>query len=161
MRPFNRKKVVEKTDTTTLTRTVTVNRSLAPQHLLGLTGRKQYTDKSVVATMPSLGTGVERIQVEFFKLNRWISDNDLVKEYQQRGLIPDPYAQTQVNINDPAFADAHPNGTYWQDSDNKWCFVNFDWDENYTHDVCVDHNGAGGWATNWWFGGVRKSSQTG
>lgn len=140
--------------TNILTRNVTVNRDLIPQQLLDLTGRKQYTNQSVVTSMPHNGTGTQQVQVEFFKLSRYVSDDELEREYQQRGLTPDPYAQTQVNIDDPAFADNHPNGTHWKDANGNWCFVTFPRSDDERN---VDVNRSDyGWSDSWWFGGVRK-----
>lgn len=139
----------------TIVRTVKVNRDLTPQQVLDATGRNQYTDKSVVATMPSNGTGVEEtVTVEFFKLARYVSDDELQHELDERGLTRDPYAQAAVNEADPAFADEHPNGTHWKDADGKWCFVAFGRDVDRRH-VCVYRHDSD-WDAIWWFGGVRK-----
>ena len=112
-----------------IVRPVTVNRSRTPQDMLDATGRNQYTDKGVVKAMPR-GYG-DTVDVYFFKLdlsksNGYISCADLAKEYALRGLVPDPYAQTEVNIDDPSFADEHPNATQWQDGDGKYCYACFD-----------------------------------
>jgi len=133
-------------------RTVTVNYDLTPHQLLNLTNRRQHTDQSVVATMPHTGTGTEQVQVEFFKLNNSpIRNNDLEKEYQHRGLTPDPYAQAQVNIDDPNFANNYPNSTHWKDASGNWCIVNF----NNCGDRLVGVYSSV-WADYFWFGGVRK-----
>jgi hypothetical protein len=132
---------------------VQVDRTRTPQQILDTTGRTQYTDHNVVDSMPR-GEGDED-DVYFFKVGRFISDADLKKEYKLRGLVPaDPYAQAQVNIDDPAFADEHPNGTHWKDADGRWCFASF-YQWLVGRGVLVDRND-GGWNDDWWFAGVRK-----
>lgn len=140
-----------------IVRYVKVDRSRTPQAVLKATGRRLYTTDSVVATMPR-GTGDEA-EVHFFKLDLserggWISDADLDKEYELRGLNPaDPYSQAAVNEANPAFADDHPNGTHWRDADSKWCFATFSqWDGGRG----VGVGRARAWRVNWWFAGVRK-----
>ena len=135
-----------------IVRHVTVNRKRSPMEALDATGRKQYTDNSVVVGMPR-GEGKET-DVFFFKFDRYVSDNDLEKEYELRNLKPDPIAQVAVNEADPAFADEHPNGTHWKDENGNWCFAAFG-RRGGGRSVGVgrdDH----GWLGGWWFGGVRK-----
>jgi len=132
-----------------------VDRTRDPQQALDATGRRQYTDSDVVATMPSGGTGVsENVTVEFFRLGKYVSDDELAKAYEERGLVPNPYAQAAVNEADPEFADEYPNGTHWKDEDDKWCFVAFN-RRDVGRDVYVDRYDYV-WNDYWWFGGVRK-----
>jgi hypothetical protein len=65
-------------------RHVTVNRARAPEEMLKVTGREQYADPKVVATMPRDGRAED--DVFFFKLGCIVSDADLRKEYDLRGL---------------------------------------------------------------------------
>src|SRR3989338_8510536 len=136
-----------------IVRRVPVNILRTAEQALDATGRKQYTDSDVVAAMPK-GAGGE-VEVHFFKLDRYISDNDLEDEYASRGLKPaDPCSLAAVNEANPAFADEHPNGTHWKDAKGKWCFASFNrWDDE--RELCVDRND-GGWFDSWWFAGVRK-----
>jgi hypothetical protein len=136
-----------------ITRRVKVNCQLTPQAVLDATGRKQYTNSDVVANMPK-GEGDEA-EVVFFKLGRYVSDADLEKEYEKRGLKPaDPYSLSAVNEADPAFADEKPNGTHWQDENGCWCFATFNrWNAGERY-VYVYRNG--GWGVGWWFAGLRK-----
>lgn len=136
-----------------IVRTVKVNRNRSAKEALKVTGRNQYVDDSVVKAMPK-GEG-EETEVVFFKIGRQVSDDELDKEYELRGLKPaDPYSQAAVNEADPAFADEHPNGTHWKDKDGKWCFATFDRfaDERF---VVVSRRGRD-WGDGWWFAGVRK-----
>jgi hypothetical protein len=134
-------------------RRVKPDRSRTPQAMLDATNRKQYTDRKVVDAMLR-GEG-EEVEVVFFKLGRWISDADLEKEYELRGLIPaDSYSQTAVNEADPAFADEHPNGTHWKDAQGNWCFSAFGgWDGGRR--VSVRRSGSE-WRGGWWFAGLRR-----
>ena len=135
-----------------IVRNVAVGRSLTPQEALTATGRKQYVDDEVVATMPR-GEGNEGETV-FFKLDRWVSDDELKKEYELRGLIPEvPYTLAAINAADPAFADNHPSVTHWRDAGGRWCYVAFRrWhDERRVYVRRYD----GQWHDSWWFAGRR------
>ncbi|MFA6458835.1 MAG: hypothetical protein WCV79_00315 [Candidatus Paceibacterota bacterium] len=145
-----------------IVRTIKVNRSRFPQEAIEATGRAQYTDRKVVDAMPK-GEGDE-VEVVFFKpdlsnRNGFISDDDLEKEFELRGLKPvDPISVAAVNEADPAFADEKPHGTHWKDAKGNWCFATFNrWDGGRL--VNVNRNGdgwGGGWLGRWWFAGVRK-----
>jgi len=136
-----------------IVRRVRVDRSRSPKAALEATKRNNYLNDSVVATMPQ-GVG-EEVDVVFFKIGRYVSDAELQKEYELRGLIPaDPYSLASVNETDPAFADDRPNGTHWKDSSGKWCYAVF-----YRSDVGRHVNvrrSDYGWADVWWFAGLRK-----
>jgi hypothetical protein len=138
--------------TNTVIRIVKVNRNRTPQEVLDATKRNQYTDKAIVKTMPK-GEGDE-VEVTFFKLGRYISDADLAKEYEARGLRPDQYAQAAVNEADPGFADEHPNGSHWQRTDGGYNFLTFSrWNDERSV-YCNRNDNA--WNDPWWFAGVRK-----
>ena len=131
------------------------NRNRTPQQVLDATGRKQYTDSKVVKAMPK-GEGDET-DVHFFKLGRYVSDADLEKEYELRGLKPaDPYSLAAVNEADPAFADEYPNGTHWKDASGNWCYAAFNqWNDDERR-VNVDRGDDSDWLVSWWFAGLRK-----
>src|SRR3989344_4353986 len=141
-----------------ITRHVHVDRTRTPQEVLDATGRAQYTDRKVVDAMPK-GEGNE-VEVVFFKpdlsqRNGFISDDDLEKESESRGLKPaDPISVAAVNEADPAFADEKPHGTHWKDAKGNWCFATFGhWFGERL--VCVSENGSD-WDVRWWFAGLRK-----
>lgn len=138
-----------------IVRRVKVDRSRNPQRVLDATGRRQYADPDVVADMPGSGNGTEEVEVHFFKLGRYVSDDELEKEYDLRGLKPaDPYSLAQVNADDPAFADERPNATHWQDAGGRWCYAAFHrWDGERRVHV---HRHARVWHVFWWFAGLRK-----
>lgn len=142
----------------TLVRTVKVNRNRSPQQALVATGRVQYTDQEVVDRMPK--ALADEVEVMFFKpdlteRDDYISDDDLEKEYELRGLKPaDPFSVAAVNEADPSFADEHTHGTQWKDMNDKWCYATFGrWDGE--RGVDVDQYDSG-WIGGWWFAGVRK-----
>ncbi len=141
-----------------IVRKVKVNRGRSQQEAIEATGRAQYTDRKVVDSMPK-GEGDE-VEVVFFKpdlsqRNGFISDDDLEKEFELRGLKPaDPISVAAVNEADPAFADEKPHGTHWKDAKGNWCYAAFRrWDVG--REVSV-YRGGSGWDDHWWFAGVRK-----
>lgn len=138
-----------------IVRRVKVNRNRTPQEAIDATGRRQYVDISVVDAMPR-GEG-EGSEIFFFIPDRLLSDDDLEKEYELRGLKPaDPYSLAAVNEIDPAFADNYPNSTHWKDSNGKWYYAAFDHWVGRGRSVGVDRHTIG-WAANClWFAGVRK-----
>jgi hypothetical protein len=136
-----------------ISRLVSVKRNRTPQQALDATKRVQYTTASVVNSMPK-GEG-DKVEVVFFKVGHYVSDTDLEKEYELRGLKPaDPYSLAAANEADPTFADEHPNGTHWKDADGKWCFAAF---RRWVGERSV---GVGrrvsDWSDDWWFAGFRK-----
>ncbi len=141
-----------------IVRKVTVNVNRTPQEALDATQRKQYTDRKVVDCMPK-GLGGE-VEIVFFKLDLserdgYISDDDLEKEYELRGLKPAaPFSVAALNEADPAFADEKPHGTHWKDENGKWCYAAFfRWSgERGVYVYRSDRD----WYDNWSFAGVRK-----
>jgi hypothetical protein len=141
-----------------IVRKVVVDRSRTPQEALDATGRVQYTNREVVDNMPKVVA--DEAEVVFFKpdlsgRDGHISDDDLEKEFELRGLKPaDPIPVAAVNEADPDFADKIPHGTHWRDADGKWCFAAFNrWSVKRVVNVRRD---ALGWDGSWWFAGVRK-----
>lgn len=141
-----------------IVRKAPVNRGRTQQEAIEATGRAQYTDRKVVDAMPKAST--DEAEVVFFKPdlsqhNGFISDDDLDKEYELRGLRPaDPISVAAVNEADPAFADEKPHGTHWKDAKGNWCYASFRrWGDRRR--VYVDRDDFD-WADGWWFAGVRK-----
>lgn len=133
---------------------VKVNRARTPEKMLDAMGRKQYTDRKAVDAMPKGGRDED--DVFFFKLGRNISNDDLEREYELRGLKPaDPYTQAAVNEADPTFADDRPNGTHWKDAKGNWCYAAFARWDGVERGVYVNSDGDG-WYGDWLFAGVRK-----
>ncbi|MGI9118120.1 MAG: hypothetical protein ACR2IQ_01050 [Minisyncoccia bacterium] len=136
-------------------RTVKVNRNRSAKEALNATGRAQYVNDDVVATMP-MGAG-EEVDMCFFKVSRTISCNNLQKEYDLRGIESDPIAQMAYNEANPEFADSQPNATQWKDANGKWCYAAFFRWGGDERGVGVDRFDRG-FDDGWWFGGVRKST---
>mgnify|MGYP001578347920 CR=1 FL=1 len=133
-----------------------IDRTFKPSDVIAkvvATGRKSCVDDKVVETMPK-GEG-ENVEVVFFTLGWFISDDDLEKEYEKRGLKPaDPYSLAAINRDDPAFADEKPNCTHWKDSKGKWCYAAFSrWGGGRR--VLVRRRDSA-WRDAWWFAGLRK-----
>ena len=136
-----------------VSRRAKVDRNLKPRDALIATGRNLYVDGGVVKAMPK-GEG-EDSETIFFKVGRWVSDDNLEKEFELRGLVPqDPYTLAKVNQDDPALADDKPNGTHWKNKDGNWCFAAFyGWSGG--RGVSVDRDGDD-WSDRWWFAVRRK-----
>lgn len=147
-----------------IVRRVSVNRTRTPQAVIDATGRRQYTDRAVVDSMPR-GTGVE-VEVVFFRprpeayVDGLISDDRLEGELTYFNLDPAfPDDVAAVNEADPDFADTYPNGTHWQDKDGRWCYAAFSrWGGGRC--VLVRRDGVG-WNGGCWFAGRRKSATGG
>ena len=139
-------------------RTAEVNRHRSPQEAIEATGRVQYTDRKVVDAMPK--TSADEVEVVFFKpdlsqRNGHISNDDLEKEFELRGLKPaNPYTLAAVNEADPAFADEKPHGTHWKDAKGNWCYATFS-RLSGEREVSV-YRDLDGWGDYWWLAGVRK-----
>lgn len=133
---------------------VHVDRTRSPQEMLDATERWRFVcNGDVIASMPK-GEGKE-VDVIFFKIDKYITNEEFEEEYEKRGLVPaDPYSLLQVNIDDHAFADAHPNATVWKNKNGTWCYAICNrW--NGVLDVDVDQSD-GRWLGRCWFAGVRK-----
>lgn len=95
-----------------IVRCAKADRSRTPEQAFAATGREQYVDNDVVATMPrGKGANVETV---FFKLppsetGGYISDDDLEKEFKFQNLKPEhPDSLAAINEADPAFATSIP-----------------------------------------------------
>jgi hypothetical protein len=139
-----------------IVRHVTVNRDKTPDEMIDASGRRKYVDKNVYKTMPRQGTGIEEVDVYFFRPGRYLAIDEQEKELAAVGLVPDYYGQMQVNIDDPSFADEHPNGAQWDNKNGQASFFAFDRDGSERY-VYVYRSGFG-WCDDWWFAGVRKVS---
>ncbi len=127
-----------------------VNRSRTPSQAIRATGRVEYLNDAVVASMPHVTE--EEVELRFFPLKVVTSASDYQKAIEDRGLISDPMAVVAANEADPAFADAHPNGTQWVDVNGNHCYLAFRcWlDKRF---VYVNRN-ENDWLDHWWVAGV-------
>ena len=139
-----------------IVRVVRPDRNRTPKAVIDATGRNHLcANDRVVASMPR-GIG-EEVKVVFFRLRISINDDDLEKEYELRGLkSADPYSLAKVNEDDPAFADEHPNGTHWKDTDGNWCSAMFNRLRYGGREVIVQRYGDDGHYSDLWFAGLAS-----
>ena len=148
------RKRVERRSKTIVRRTI-VNRDQMPEQMVNATGRKQYVSAETIKTIPRQGTGTEEVELYFFNPGRGLTIDEQEQELAAYGLVPDYYAQVQVNIDDPSFADEHPNGAQWDNKDGQASFLTF---SRWSGERRVDCDRSDDdWHGNWWFAGVRKS----
>ncbi|MDO8581721.1 MAG: hypothetical protein Q7S16_02490 [bacterium] len=143
-------------DITVIVKRVDYNRN--PQQSLDATGRKQYTDKAIVATMPKRGNGIqENVPFTWFRSRRFLSPAEVQIELEAHGLVRDLYAQVAANAQDPAFADDHRNGMSWELPGGGYGYMAFgrDGDGRRYVDVCRNDDG---WRVSWSFGGVPEDA---
>ena len=89
-----------------------VDRTKTPAELLAACKRVPwYIDEAVLATIPM--DGPEEGDLFFFPLEKNTPVDQIVQVFEDHGFVPDYAAQMQVNADDPAFADKHPNGMQW------------------------------------------------
>lgn len=126
------------------------------QELLDSLDLIQYLDKDLVASIP-----FSNLEITLFKVGRYITENELETEYENRNLIAAPPYSLFLfyKENESIWIDKKYIGTHWKDADGKWCCATFlHWYGGRRVDVDRnDHD----WNDHWWFAGVRKnSSQT-
>lgn len=136
-----------------IVRHVKVDRTMDPTNVIEATQRLTRCRREVLESMPRQG-GMED-DVFFVKLDRQrISVADIEFIYQEFNLVPDPYAQAKVNIDDPFFADNYPNMGQWKDDSGSHCFISF-WGEAYERYISSDRYD-GLFLPVCWVAGVRK-----
>ena len=107
-----------------IVRHVKVSRTLTPAQAIDGTGRtKWYIVEEVLAEMPLDGKVEDDVVV--FELNYDPTVDELDREYETRGLRPDPAALSQLVTDDPAFADERPIAVQWRDKRNRACCAIF------------------------------------
>lgn len=121
--------------------------------LLKSSDRKLYVIDDVAKTAP-----VNEGEIEFFKLGRYVTDDELQTEYDNRGLIP--VSLHALLMYDKEYRDKLDEmeyvGTHWKDAKGNWCCATFyRWFDE--RGVLVDRSDDG-WSDYWWFAGVRKSA---
>lgn len=146
-----------------IVRRVKVNRMGTPEASISATRRIQgfnkmtFVEKDVLATMP-VGKGPGEVEIVYFCLGHYATAEEVEREYELRGLLPDPQAQAADNGADPDFADQYPNCAQWNlaatDTLPSYASVAFGrWFGERHVEVFrrwVGYNGG------MWFGGVRK-----
>lgn len=147
----------------TIIRHVHVDRTKTAMQVLDATGRYKWcNDEKIIVEMPLEGR--EEENVEFFDLNynpsgeeynlSTNSVKELDREYEARGLRPDPAAVAQAMADDPAFADERPVVVQWRDRRGHACYAIFNRDDDKRRVRVGWHNL--GWNRFCRFAGVRK-----
>lgn len=119
---------------------------LTPQQALDSTKRTQYVNKDVMETMPP-GTGEP---IQFFKLDRYVSNTELLKEYEKRGLAPaSPIDLCAYDITHPEeMGEKKYVATVW-DTDCYLAFGRWDGERDVGCYRCNDD-----WNGRWFLAGV-------
>lgn len=116
-----------------------------------------YANENVLKSAPR-HTHIQ--ELKFFTLNTYVSDDELEREYESRGLEPaDIYSLARWEESNKDREDKRYIATHWKDAQSKWCYATFGrWLGRRR--VSVDRDGHG-WYDNWWFVGVpvHKSSE--
>lgn len=134
-------------------RRFSVDRGKTQTEMIRALGRKEHVEIEALATMPTNGPGEGELY--FFLAKKNTSASDLSVEFERRNLEQDYFAQIQVNIDDPTFADEHFNGMYWEDDRGRFFYAAFCKDQD-GREVLVgsDH---GEWDdAPCWFAGRKK-----
>lgn len=116
------------------------------------TGRTMYVDEEVAKSAP-MYTGT----LEFFKLGKYMTCQELADEYEKRGLVPASilslcqYDKTNRDDLDKKKWVC----SQWKDEKGEWCFLSVNrWrGERYVNVNRDDFE----WSDIWWGCGVRKS----
>lgn len=113
---------------------------------------KIYADDEVLTDAPH--NNKTEGALHFFNVGKYISDDELEKEYETRGLVPADVFElaewSEKNKEEDRYF-----ATHWKDSKGKWCFAAFNlWDDERKVSVYRSDNE---WCVSWWFAGVRKS----
>lgn len=125
---------------------------LSLKELLDKTGRTQYIDYESLKSAPE-GDG----EVEFFTLSKHVSDDELEKEYESRGLIPASIRSLcELDIKNPEILDEKKHVvTHWKDGNGKLHFATFTTRDDGGRGVYISHF-IGGWSGGWWFAAYKK-----
>ena len=116
--------------------------------------------------LPTLGKGVRKVKVVLFRVDE-VKASELPREYEKRGLVPDPYAQAAMNGSNPKFAAQFNNTTLWPVPDNphkedegKFVYLCYGYDSTESGEVGVSYevnglvDGDEEYDRNMWFVGV-------
>lgn len=132
-----------------------INKDISARKALEKTGFTLYVTDEVLENAPK-GKGDD---IEFFTLGKYVTDDELEKEYEFRGLVPcDLWTLAYAHEKDKNLAEQKQyTATHWKDKEGKWCCVAFDrWGDD-GRGVSVVRGGFD-WYGDWWFGGSRKKA---
>lgn len=118
------------------------------------TGRTLYVDEGIAKSAPQS----EETDLQFFKLDRYMSDDALEQEYEKHGLRPATILELCMydKVHQDMLDEKKYICSHWKDADGKWCFVALDrWRDE--RNVYVNRRGHV-WNDGWWGCGVHKSA---
>lgn len=141
----------------TFTRLVTVNRDIPLRKMQDEVSKNRDRNRMIPCIfleMPVQGSGKETTELHFFKRNPRRSIAEYEQELADQGLVPDYYAQMQVNIDDPAFADKYPNAMFW-DYNKEGCTHYLELAKDDQGKRYVWCNGRPGAPSNLWLAGKK------
>lgn len=118
------------------------------------TDRIKSIDKEVLQTAP---TGKIVDDIQFFTLGKYVTDEELDKEYESRGL--EPATIDCLNNFDSKYRNVLDEkkyvATHWKDANGKWCYATFNrW---FGKPMVNVYRNDDGWFDDWWFASVRKT----
>ena len=121
--------------------------------LLKSTKRTLYVNDEVLNSAPQ---GTQEGTFELFTLSKFVTDDELEKEYAARGLVPATIAD--IVAYDKKHRDILDEkeyvATHFKDAKGNWCYATFR-RFDYSRDVYVDRD-VSGWSGDSWFCGVKK-----
>ena len=137
-----------------------IDRNRPPEQVLTDTGRKVYSNPTVVATMPRGTKSSARLHILDVDKSKYrdsvLTCADLAEEYRQRGLRADVEALADYLKKNPAAADEKWLACQWIDADGKYCYATFlHWNGGRLVDV---DRGDDAWSGRWSFAGVPDES---
>lgn len=125
------------------------------KELIGSTNRILYVDDSVLETAPQGNPGT----LTFFKLDKYVSCDDLEKEYASRGLASATIESLAAyDLKEPSkMDDMKYVATQWKDANGNWCYAAFGryGGGRYVSVFRSDYD----WDGSWWFAGEQVNSQ--
>lgn len=136
--------------------TMTTTSTTSPLQALKATGRNQYVNEEVAATIPP-EIGEELV---LFNIGKIVSRDDLEKEYEAWGLTPASALDLcSFDRNHRETLDEKEYvATIWKDDEGRRCYAAFSrWRDGRR--VRVDRDSSD-WYGAWWFAGCRKSLST-
>lgn len=130
-----------------------VDISLNPAQFLATIDAQKNFGLEDLKLMPR--TKISEVEVCFFKLHRYVSNESLDEEYELRGLDPaDPISQIAVNIANPWFIKKHSNATQWNPGlDNYFSTIMWGFGKPV---INIGVSNTVGFGNHWWFAGIPK-----
>jgi hypothetical protein len=117
------------------------------------TGRRLYINEEMALSAPQ-NSG----EIELFTIGKYITDDELEKEYESRGLVPASIISLceYEKTNQEDLDKKQSVGTHWKDDKGNWCYAAFGlWRGERGVDIL---RSVGVWGVDWWFGAVRPKA---